>query len=92
MKRIKSNKLFDMETKKELLSKITQLKIKIKEQYPELAEHIEKMREPIADDKKMKTKLKDLKTYHDSLNSMLNKHILEHPSNIIKETGFTWYQ
>ncbi len=81
-----------METKKELISKITQLKIKIKEQHPELVEHIGKTKDAIPDEKIPKAKLKDLKTYYDALSLIVDKYNLEHPVDTIKEKEYTWHQ
>jgi hypothetical protein len=51
----------------------------IKDQYPELSKYLEEMQETIPGEKNPGITLKNLKTYYDSLNSMLNKYILEHP-------------
>ena len=64
----------------ELNSKILKITMKIKDQYPELSKFIEEMSMTIPDEKNPEITLKNLKAYYDSLNSMLNKYILEHVS------------
>jgi hypothetical protein len=70
--------VINVETEKELNSKILKITMKIKDQYPELSKYIEEMQETIPDEKKPEITLKNLKKYYDSLNSMLNKYISEH--------------
>ena len=62
----------------ELNSKILKITMTIKDQYPELSKYIEEMPVTIPDEKNPEITLKNLKAYYDSLNSMLNKYILEH--------------
>lgn len=62
----------------ELNSKILKITMTIKDQYPELSKYIEEMPVTIPDKKNPEITLKNLKAYYDSLNSMLNKYILEH--------------
>jgi len=64
---------------KEFNSKILKITMIIMEKYPELYKYIEEMQETIPDEKDSEITLKNLKRYHDSLNSMLNKYIAEHP-------------
>ena len=68
-------------TEKGLNSKILEITMQIKDQCPELSKYIEEMRETIPDKKNPEITLKNLQTYYDSLKSMLNKYILEHPDN-----------
>lgn len=65
---------------KEFNSKILKTTMMIMEKYPELYKFIEEMQETIPDGKDSGIMLKNLKAYYDSLNSMLNKYILEHSS------------
>src|ERR1035437_5136146 len=65
------------EAEKDLNSKILQITMKIKDQYPELSKYIEEMPVTIPDRKNPDITPKNLKTYYDSLNSVLNKYILE---------------
>ena len=67
---------------KELNSKILKITMTILEKYPELYKYIEEMQETIPDEKDPTVTLKNLKAYYDSLDSMLNKYLLEHPENI----------
>lgn len=68
-----------METEKDLNSKILKITMTIKEQYPELSKYLEEMPVTIPDEKNPEITLKNLKAYYDSLNSVLDKYILEHP-------------
>lgn len=69
------------EADKDLNSKILQITMKIKDQYPELTKYIEEMPVTIPDEKNPEITPKNLQTYFDSLNSVLNKYLLEHPTN-----------
>ena len=75
--------MINEEAEKDLNSKILQITMKIKDQYPELTKYIEEMSVTIPDEKNPEITPKNLKTYYDSLNSALNKYILEHPNNTI---------
>lgn len=57
--------------------KILKITLRIKDQYPELSKYITEMPETIPDEKDPEVSLKILKAYYESLNSMLNKYILE---------------
>ena len=70
----------NLENEKELNSKILKITMTIKEKYPELSKYIEEMPETIPDEKNPDVSLKNLKEYYDSLNTMLNKYILELPN------------
>lgn len=69
------------ETEKELNSKILKITMMITEQYPELSKYLEEMPVTIPDEKNPEITRKNLNAYYDSLNSMLNKYLLEHPNN-----------
>ena len=62
-----------------LNSKILKTTLMIKDQYPELSKYLEEMPETIPDEKNPEITLNNLKNYFDSLTSMLNTYILEHP-------------
>jgi len=51
----------------------------IKDKYPELSKYIEEMPETIPDEKSPEITATTLMAYYNSLNSTLNKYILEHP-------------
>lgn len=68
-------------TEKDWNSKILDITLRIKDQYPELTKYIEEMSVTIPDEKNPEISVTSLKTYYDSLNSALNKYILEHPVN-----------
>jgi len=67
---------------KEFNSKILKTTMTIMEKYPELYNYIEEMQETIPGEKDSEITLTNLKSYYDSLNSMLNKYILEHPVTV----------
>lgn len=58
-------------------TKILTITMKIKDQYPELSKYLTEMPETIPDEKDPEITLKNLKVYFESLNSLLNKYILE---------------
>ncbi len=66
------------EDEKVLNAKILKITMTISEKYPELSKYIEEMPETIPDEKDPEITRKNLKGYYDSLNTMLNKYILEH--------------
>ena len=65
---------------KEYNSRILKVTMMIMEKYPELSKYIEEMQETIPDETNPEITLRNLKTYYDSLHSMLNKYQLEHPA------------
>lgn len=69
----------DKESEKDLNAEILKLTLKIKDQYPELSKYIEEMPVTIPDEKHPEITPNNLKAYYDSLTSLLNKYILEHP-------------
>lgn len=73
-----------METEKDLNAKILKTTMAIKTQYPELSKYVEEMTVTIPDEKHPDITLKNLKEYYDSLNSMLNKYILEHSEKVVQ--------
>lgn len=68
------------ETEKELNANILKITMRISDQYPELSKYIDEMQDTKMNEKNPEITLKNLKTYYDSLKSMLNKYILEHPT------------
>jgi hypothetical protein len=70
------------ESENDLNSKILKITMTIKDKYPELSKYLEEMQETIPGEKTPEITLNNLKTYYDSLNSMLNKYMVEHPSNV----------
>jgi hypothetical protein len=66
------------EMEKDLNLKILKITLSINDQYPELSKYLEEMSVTIPDEKTPEITIKNLQTYYDSLNSMLNKYILEH--------------
>lgn len=72
------------ELKKELNSKIMKLTMTIMEHYPELTSFLEEMPVTIPNENDPRMTLKHLKTYYESLNSILNNYKLDHPTAGIK--------
>lgn len=66
---------------KELNQKILKITMLIREHCPELSKFIEEMNETIPSQKKPEVTLENLKTYYESLQKMVDKYIIEHPSN-----------
>lgn len=69
------------EKEKDLNSKILKITLTINDKYPELSKYIEEMPVTIPDEKNPEISIKNLLTYYDSLNTILNKYILEHSDN-----------
>ncbi len=65
---------------KELNSKILEITIIIKDKYPELLKYLDEMPITIPSEKNPEITLKNLSAYYESLNTVLNKYILEHPN------------
>jgi len=86
-KKYKPKKSTDMENylkeKEELNSKIMEITLKIKERYPELSIYLNEMTITIPDEEHPDVTIKNLNTYYNSLSSMLNNYILEHPDKAI---------
>lgn len=72
------NESFD-KREKDLNSKIMKITMIIKEQYPELSGFLNEMPVTIPIEKNPEITLKTLKTYYESLISVLAKYKLEHP-------------
>lgn len=70
-----------METEKELNKKIMDVTMTIRSKYPELSKYLEEMPVTIPDEKHPEITIKNLQAYFDSLNTMLNKYILENPDH-----------
>jgi hypothetical protein len=64
---------------KDLNAKILEVTIKIKDHYPELSKYLEEMPDTIPDEEDPEITLKDLSTYYESLNSLLNKYKVDYP-------------
>lgn len=64
-----------------LNSKILKTTMLIKNQYPELTKHLEKMSELIPDEQNREITIINLKVYYDSLILILNKYTLEYPNS-----------
>jgi len=64
---------------KELNSKILEITMKIKDDYPELSKYLEEMPVTIPTEKDPEMTLNHLQTYYESLNSLLNKYKEDYP-------------
>lgn len=67
------------EAEKELNAQILKITLRIKDQFPELSKYIEEMPVTIPNEQHPGITLQNLQAYYDSLNTVLNKYILEHP-------------
>jgi len=78
---VRTQNILKNSLEKEFNSKIMKITMKIMEQHPELYKYIEEMQETIPDDGfgDSEVTLKNLKTYYDSLNTMVNKYVVDHP-------------
>ncbi|NNM94184.1 MAG: hypothetical protein HKL88_01820 [Bacteroidia bacterium] len=65
---------------REFNTRILKTTMTIMEKYPELSKYIEEMHETIPNEDVPEITLRSLKAYLDSLNSMLDKYKVEHPS------------
>jgi len=68
-----------MKSEKELNSEILKISMTILEKYPELSEYLAEMPVTIPSENDEEITLNHLKSYYESLNSLLNKYKLEHP-------------
>lgn len=68
---------------KDLNSKILEVTMKIRDHYPELSKYLDEMPVTVPSEKYQEITLNHLKTYYESLNSLLNKYKADYP--IIKE-------
>lgn len=72
-----------IETESYLNDQILTITLNIKEKYPELYQYIEEMPVTIPNKKDPEINRKNLKTYLESLKTLLNKYILENPQSLI---------
>jgi hypothetical protein len=64
---------------KKLNSKILEVTMQIKEQYPELSKYLEEMPETIPSEENPEITLNQLKLYYESLKSIVDKYKVDHP-------------
>ncbi len=67
-----------METEKELNEAIINITMKINDNYPELSKYIKEMPVKISNDFDSGITIKNLKSYYDSLNELLNHYAEKH--------------
>ena len=77
---IRTQNILKNSLEKELNTKILKITMLIMEKYPELSKYIEEMPETIPNEDDPEVTLKNLKSYYNSLDSMVKKYILEHPA------------
>ena len=70
-----------METEKELNTKILNVTMTILESYPELSEHLGEMPVTIPDAQNPEVNLKALRSYYESLVSLMENYAHEHTTN-----------
>jgi len=63
----------------ELNSKILKITLTIQEKYPELSKYLNEMPVTIPNEKDPEINNKNLKEYYESLTSLLQNYIVEHP-------------
>lgn len=68
-----------MKSEKELNSEILRISMTILEKYPELSEYLTEMPVTVPSENDEEITLNHLRSYYESLNSLLNKYKLEHP-------------
>lgn len=73
-----NNKMSYEEVESDLNSKILEVTMSIKAHYPELSKYLEEMPVTIPDEKNPEITLKNLSSYYESLNSILNKYKSAH--------------
>ena len=73
----KSHAYEDVE--RDLNLKIIEVTNRIKDHYPQLTKFLEEMPIAVTDETNVEVTLRNLKSYYDSLNTMLNKYISEQP-------------
>jgi hypothetical protein len=67
------------DVERDLNLKIIEVTNRIKDHYPQLTRFLDEMPIAVADDKNVEITLRNLRSYYDSLNTMLNKYISEQP-------------
>jgi hypothetical protein len=67
------------DVERDLNLKIIEVTNRIKDHYPQLTTFLDEMPIAVADDKNVEITLRNLRSYYDSLNTMLNKYISEQP-------------
>ena len=68
-----------MKSEKELNSKILKISMTILEKYPELSEYLTEMPVTVPTENDPEITLNHLKSYYESLNSLLNKYKVDYP-------------
>jgi len=68
-----------MKSEKELNAAILRISMTILEKYPELSEYLREMPVTIPSEKDPEITLNHLKSYYESLNSLMNKYKVDYP-------------
>ena len=66
---------------KDLNSKILKITMRIKDQYPELSQYLEEMPVTVPSENDPEITLDQLKSYYESLKSLLNKYKMDYLTN-----------
>jgi hypothetical protein len=64
---------------KDLNSRILEITMKIKDHYPELSQYLEEMPVTVPSENDPEITLNQLRSYYESLNSLLNKYKVDYP-------------
>jgi hypothetical protein len=67
-----------MENIESLNTQILKITMKIRDQYPELSKYLEEMPDTLSNGNDTKITEQNLSAYYNSLDSLLNKYIMEH--------------
>jgi hypothetical protein len=68
------------EMEHDLNTKILKITMEIKDHYPELTQYLEEMPVTVPSEKDPEITLNQLKSYYESLKTLLNKYKVEHPN------------
>lgn len=68
-----------METKKEITEKILKITVLIQEKYPELSDYLEEVQETIPALQHPEVDVQTLSKYYETLHTMLEDYLMEHP-------------
>lgn len=82
-KKEQGSNLIPKETEAYLNEEILAITLTIKDKYPELSKYLEEMPVTIPNIKDPEITRKNLKSYLESLKTLLNKYILEHPESLM---------
>ena len=79
MKNNTKSKIDYEQIENDLNSKILKITMKIKDHYPELSQYLEEMPVTVPSENDPEITLNHLRSYYESLNSVLNKYKVDYP-------------